>query len=475
MAESFNNKTSKHSYMQRQASRMKDEKKLFEDMSVGKSLATLIIPTVISQILTLIYTLADTYFIGKTDDPYKIAAVSVANVLFFIMIALSNLFGIGGGTLISGLLGKGERENARSVCAFSIYGAALISLIYSAICLIFMRFILGIIGAGENTFQYARSYLNLAVCAGGIPTSLSLTMSHLLRSFGHSRLASLGLGLGAVLNTILDPVFMFKVFQPGMEVTATAFATFLSNVATLIYFISIFLILRKSAPLTLNPKFIPGALRYTLRILSVGFSSALGSVLSCISNIVMNKLIFSYGDISLAAMGIVRKINLLPMNIGNALCHGMMPLAAYSFSSGNSERLKKTVSYTAVCGLLFTLICTAVFFILPTTLVSLFVKQQETVSLGALLLKITCLAMPPMFLNFLTGYTFQALGKGKEALLLAICRQAVINIPLLYLAKIYFGLTGIAFTQLITELLTLVISFLLSFMVYRKIKAKTNG
>ena len=144
-------------------------------MSVGKSLATLIIPTVISQILTLIYTLADTYFIGKTDDPYKIAAVSVANVLFFIMIALSNLFGIGGGTLISGLLGKGEKENARNVCAFSIYGSALISLIYSAICLIFMKFILGIIGAGENTFQYARSYLNLAVCAGGIPTSLSLT------------------------------------------------------------------------------------------------------------------------------------------------------------------------------------------------------------------------------------------------------------------------------------------------------------
>ena len=143
---------------------MKDKKYLFEKMPVGKALATLAIPTILSQLITMVYNLADTYFIGKTNDPYKIAAVSVVFVLYFVMNALSNLFGIGGGSLISRLLGSGQTENARSVCAFSFYGSLVITAVYSLVCFFFMKPILLLIGAGSNTLGFASDYVLWVIC-----------------------------------------------------------------------------------------------------------------------------------------------------------------------------------------------------------------------------------------------------------------------------------------------------------------------
>ena len=453
---------------------MKDKKYLFEKMPVGKALATLAIPTILSQLITMVYNLADTYFIGKTNDPYKIAAVSVVFVLYFVMNALSNLFGIGGGSLISRLLGSGQTENARSVCAFSFYGSLVITAVYSLVCFFFMKPILLLIGAGSNTLGFASDYVLWVICLGGLPTSLALTMSHILRSFGYARHASVGLAFGAVLNIILDPILMFRIFAPGNEVAAAAIATFISNSVTLLYFFAVFLILKNSVPLSLSPVRVLPALRYTFRIFAVGFPSALGSLLSCASNIVINKLVFGYGDISLAAMGIVKKIDMLPMNIGNGLCQGMMPLVAYNYSSGDFDRMKKSVRYTRICGLICAITCVIVYQVFPTAIVRLFIDEAETVKVGAYLLRICCLATPLMFLNFQMSYTFQALGKGKESLLLSSCRQGLFNIPLMFLMNFLFGLTGLAFTQLIADFLTAIVSFLLYFFVIGKINSESR-
>ena len=182
---------------------MGENQELFEQTPVPKALAALAVPTIISQLITMIYNLSDIYFIGKTNNPYQIAAASLAYVLVFVMTALSNLFGVGGGSLISRLLGVQKREQAKCVCAFSFYGAIAVALLYSMGCWIFMDPLLRLLGASDSTIGFSASYAFWVVVVGGIPSTLSMTMAQLLRSEGYAKKASFGLGMGGILNILL--------------------------------------------------------------------------------------------------------------------------------------------------------------------------------------------------------------------------------------------------------------------------------
>jgi len=214
---------------------MKNSKtELFESMPVGRALLTMAIPTIISQLITMIYNLADTFFIGMSNDPYKVAAASLVSVLFFMLNSLSNLFGVGGGSLLSRLLGEKREEDARRVGAFSIYGSLVIAIIYSLVSLAFTEPLARLLGASDNTVGYASSYLFWVVVVGGIPSTIGLTMSHLIRSAGYSKESGIGLAIGGIVNILFDPLFMFVILPPGNEVTGAAIATCLSNVISLL-------------------------------------------------------------------------------------------------------------------------------------------------------------------------------------------------------------------------------------------------
>ncbi|MBQ9959316.1 MAG: MATE family efflux transporter [Oscillospiraceae bacterium] len=440
---------------------MNQNKAVFETMPVPKALATLAVPTIISQLITMVYNLADTFFIGRTNDPYKVAAASLAYVLFFIMNALSNLFGIGGGSLISRLLGRGKNEDAKAVCAFSFWGTVAVTMLYSLGCLVFMEPLLRAIGASDNTLQFASAYTLWVVVVGGLPSTLSMAMAHLLRSEGYAKQASFGLGMGGVLNMLLDPLFMFVIMKPGNEVTGAAVATMLSNVVAFCYYLVIFARLRGKTVLTLAPNLMGSGARYAAEIFSVGLPSALGSALSSASNMTVNSLVSGYGDVAVAAMGIVKKIDMLPMNVGMGLCQGMMPLVAYNYSAKNYDRMRSAANYARVWGMGFAGLCIVVYEVLAGGIVSLFIKDAATLSMGTDFLRIACIATPVMICNFQMSYTFQAMGKGKPALLLSSCRQGLINIPLLFIMNHAFGVYGVIWTQLLADGLTLVLSLFL--------------
>lgn len=450
---------------------MDKKKELFETMPVPKALMTLAIPTVISQLISMIYNLADTFFIGMTEDPFKVAASTLAFVLFFVMCALSNLFGVGGGSLISRLMGKGQHGEAKKVSSFSFYGTIGITLIYAMICLVFMKPVLTFIGASANTYEYAVSYTKWVVIIGGIPATLSMALSHLLRSEGYAKQASFGLGLGGVLNIALDPLFMFVILPKGQEVTGAAMATCLSNVISLIYFLSVILSLHGKTVLSIAPKyFIPG-FSYVKQILATGIPSFLGAFLASVSNMFLNQLSSGYGDVELAALGVVKKIDMLPLNVGMGLCQGMLPLVAYNYASGNRERMKKVISTCRMTGLAFSLFCVILFEIFSPHIVNFFIPDEATVAFGEIFLRICCLATPLMFYNLLATFTLQAMGKGPESLLLSICRQGLVNIPLLFLMNAVFGLYGVVSTQLVSDCITMGISTFLVTKVLKEPKA----
>ena len=453
---------------------MDKKRYLFEEMPVPKALATLAVPTIISQLITMIYNIADTYFIGQTNDPYKVAASSIAFVLIFAMNCLSNLFGVGGGSLISRLLGQHRDGEASRVAAFSFYGSLAISAVYSVLLYIFMDPFLRLLGATDNTIAYASDYALWVVVFGAIPSTLGLTLSHLFRSEGYAKHSSIGLALGGVLNIALDPLFMFVILEPGNEVRGAAIATMISNIAVLIYFLVVYFVIRKKTVLSISPLKVLCKKEHVASVFAVGCPSALGSFLACLSSIMINKLASGHGDIEVAAIGIAKKIDMLPMNVGMGLCQGMMPLVAYNYSAKNYKRMKQFSDAARTAGIVFAGVCIVLFEIFAEQIVGIFIDEPTTVMLGTRLLRIMCLAVPLMIVNFQMAFTFQAMGMGKESLLLSSLRQGLVNIPLLLLMNRLFAVNGIAWTQLLSDTITTAISFVIYFHAYKKLIKSTE-
>lgn len=182
-------------------------REIFETKPVASALAKMAVPTIVSQLITLVYNIADTWFIGQTDNPYMVAASSLVLTIFLMLSAIANLFGVGGGNLVVRLLGCKDEEEAEKVASLSLVMAVGAALLFSLLCFIFMNPLLRLLGASDNTIGYARQYLLFVVVIGGLPTVLANTMSAMVRNIGYSREAGFGLGMGGVLNVILDSVF----------------------------------------------------------------------------------------------------------------------------------------------------------------------------------------------------------------------------------------------------------------------------
>lgn len=454
---------------------MTQNREIFETMPVPRALAALAVPTIISQLITMVYNLADTFFIGTTNDPSKIAASSVAFVLVFAMNCLSNLFGVGGSSLISRLLGEKKDKDAAKVASFSFWGSLLISAVYSVVVFIFMEPFLYFLGATVSSIEYAKDYAFWVIVVGAVPSTLGMTLSHLIRSEGYAKESGFGLGLGGVLNMILDPIFMFVILEPGREVMGAALATMISNTVVLVYYlITLYFIKKKrGSVLSVNPSKMLPERKYIGSVFAVGFPSAIGSAFACLSSIMVNNLTSSYshlyGDVPVAAVGIAKKIDMLPMNVGMGLCQGMMPLVAYNYASKNYKRMKAFSDAARAAGIGFAFVCIVAFEIFAEPIVRIFVNEAQTVAMATKFLRIMCLAVPLMITNFQMSFTFQAMGMGKQSLLLSSLRQGLINIPLLFLMNHLFALDGVIWTQLISDILTAAISFAVYHFSYTKL------
>ena len=197
---------------------------IFRSLPVPGALRIMILPAVVSQLIVLIYNMADTFYVGQTANPYMVAGTSLILPVFNISICLAGLAGVGGGSLVSRLLGRGREDEARRVAVFSIYLGLAAAALFSLLTAVFMRPLLGLLGAGGSNYEYARQYALCVIVAGGVPTVLSNVLTNLLRSIGRSTAAGFGIVLGGVLNIALDPLFMFVLLPEGLEVLGAPWA-----------------------------------------------------------------------------------------------------------------------------------------------------------------------------------------------------------------------------------------------------------
>lgn len=434
---------------------------LFETTAVPAALAIMAVPTVISQLITLIYNIADTWFIGQTKNPYMVAASSLVLTIFLMTTALANLFGVGGGSLVVRLLGAGQEDEAGKVSSLSLVMAGAAAITFSLLCLLFMDPLLRLLGASDQTIGYAKQYLLFVVVTGGFPTVMSNTMSSMLRSIGYSRQAGFGLGLGGVLNIALDPLFMFVILPDGYQVMGASIATMLSNAIAFLYFVWTYWRLRKQSILSFPRKIEKIRSSSMASIFSVGVPAALSLLLFDLTNMVINRLSASHGDIELAAIGIVLKVERLPLNIGIGICLGMVPLVAYNYSAKNFRRMRAFFSSARLAGLVTSIICVVLYRVFAAQIIAAFIPDPDTVRYGTEFLEARCFATPFMFLSFHMVHFMQAIGRGKVSFYLAAVRQLLLNIPILFLLNHLFGMTGIVWTQMTADFLNVIASYII--------------
>lgn len=431
---------------------------VFEHWPVNKSVNNLAIPAIISQLVTATHSLVDTYFIGQTGNDKQIAAVSVSFTAMLVLNTIANLFGIGGSSLLSRSLGAKQYERATHVSTFSLYGAILLSLLYSFIMAIFPEPIAYTFGSTEGFILETCNYLRYTVVFGAVPAVMTMVLGHLIRAEGASKKASFGLCLSAIMKIILDPVFVYP-WGLNMGVSGVALATALSNCFSLSYFITYIHRHKGSSKLSLSPKQLTTERDLVVEVLSVGFPQSIKTSMSIFSNSIINHLAISYGEHVVASIGIIRKFELLPMNIATGFSAGSLPLIGYSYASGAYNRMKQALIYTQRFVLTISLTFLFIYMVFANQLVTFFIRDDNTANISAQFLRVAALALPGMSVSFIFTGLFQATGRTKEALFLSLYRKGAVDIPLLFILEALFSVWGLMIVQPIVDTTAMILSF----------------
>lgn len=445
-------------------------RELFENMKVSKAVRTMAVPAVISQLIILIYNMADTFFIGRTNNPMMVAGASLILPAFNISLSISAIMGVGGGALISQLLGEYKDEEAKKVYSFSIFLSSGLAVLFSLLVLLFMKPLLFLLGASSDIYQYAYYYALCVIVAGSLPTIMTNVFSNLVRSVGESGKAGFGVTLGGIVNMILDPFFMFVIMPKGYEIVGAGIATCLSNCISCIYFIVVIRRMGRNSVLQFTPLRSLPQINSIRRILSVGVPAAIATFLFDLDYIVIDKLMSGYSDIALAAIGIVLKAERLPLNIGIGICQGMVPIVAYNYAAKNYKRMKEISDFALKTGIVCAIGSILLYESFAPFIMRFFINDQMTVSLGTNFLRIRSLATILMFLSFFHVHLFNGYGKGKQALFLGVMRWAAFNIPMLFLLNALIGMYGIVWAQLTADILTVTLSVIVHKNFLRKMR-----
>lgn len=445
----------------------KEKTELFETMPIRRAAMILIVPTVISQLVMLVYNMADTWYIGQTGDPYQVAAVTVTYPIFMLMNALANLFGIGGSSLVSRMLGSGKRKETGAVAGFSLWAAGGAAIVYSLICLIFGRQFLESLGVDAGTLPYAQDYLFWTVVVGGLPTVLNMVLANFVRAQGDARVSSIGMSLGGVLNMAMDPVFMFLM---KMGVAGAALSTCLSNTVSLIFLLFHVVRHRKNSlvVIPLLPEKVPWKTQWD--IYSIGTPAALQILLAAVSNAVLLRLMSGYPVAATSGMGVMQKVESIPFQAIMGISSGVLPLITYNFASGNRKRMHKAVQFALTRGIACAVVCFMLCEAFAPFIVRFFVDDAGSVTYGADFVRLRTLALPFVTVEFMLIAVFQGVGGAKQALFLSLFRKGIIDLPLMILFNIIWPMYGLMLVQPIMECCGAIIAIVL----YKKLQNRSE-
>ncbi len=428
---------------------------VFEEKNISKAIMRVGLPAMLGQLTTLIYNIADTFFVSLTNEPATIAAVTLCAPILLIIMSIACVFGMGGSSVIARLLGEEKKSESGRTMNFCVYAMAIAGVLTLILGLAFLQPLAKISGADADNMAYTCDYLKW-IFAGAPFIMLANGFVHLFRSVGLIKEGTVGLVLGNVINMILDYVFIAIL---GWGTAGAALATSLGFVcATIYYIICMIREERKGNQLVpLSPgRFSPDAAMIR-NVVSIGIPGALITVLMSVSNIVLNNYIGIYGSDAVASYGIAYKLDMVPILLSVGLSQGVAPLVGYCYGGNEKKRMSDIVKYAVLYGVLMGAVFTAVFVLFGKPLASIFLQDDALITQTGYFLKILCLSAPMLgVINMMTSY-FQALGKAVKSLIITVLRNAVLFIPGVIILNYFWKLNGVIAAQPVVETVLTVI------------------
>lgn len=432
----------------------KNENYWLLDAPVTKAIWHMAIPMMLGMSINIIYNITDTFFIGRLNDTAALAAISLLLPFTTILMAIGNLFGTGGSTLFSRLLGSENTDRTKQCSATTLWLSFLFGLLTAIISIIFSNYIIRLLGADSNTFAYVKQYL--IFYGMGAPFIIAnFTLEQLIRGDGKSVESMIGMMISVGANIILDPILMFGL-QLGIR--GAAIATVIGNAFAVIYYIVC--IQRADNQLSALPKYFRLEKQMLKEIFLVGLSALLLDILLIVSSLMFNYYALKYGDYVLAGFGISQKLVQIVDLIGMGLYMGVIPLIAVAYGARNELRMKEIIKKTA---LYLALVITCLFAILFTCrnfIVHCFSNDSDVIRIGAYILTVQlCSSFFAAGAGLLTGI-FQAKGEGTPAVVMSVMR-GIMLIPAIIFGNYLFKMNGVIFSLLVAEAISCITGLVL--------------
>ena len=435
---------------------------------IPKALLALGIPTMIGMLINALYNLVDTYFVGGLGTD-QMGAVTVAFPLGQNVVGLGLLFGNGAAAYLSRLLGRGDKDTANKVASTAIYSGVSIGAIVILFSIIFLEPILKQAGAIESVIPYAVTYSRIYIVFS-IFNVFNVTMNNIVSSEGAAKTAMCAMMAGAVLNVILDPVFIYAL---NLGVVGAAIATAISQIiSTLVY---LCYILRKKSVFNFSIKECCFAKEIISEILKIGIPTLIFQLLTSLSIGMINSAAKEYGGSALAAMGPVTKIMSMGTLIVFGFLKGFQPIAGFSYGAKKFDRLREAIRTAVLWSTIFCVIFGFVAAVFSTQIVSLFTKEDaEMVRIGSIALRGNGLSF--VLFGFYTVYSFLFLvmGKAAEGCVLGACRQGICFVPVILILPLVLGLSGVLYAQPIADVISAIVTALMAVRLHRELRTAEN-
>lgn len=429
---------------------------------IGKLLMQYAIPAIIAMTASSLYNMVDSIFIGHGVGAMAISGLAITFPLMNLAAAFGSLVGVGAATMISVKLGQKDYKTAQRVLGNVVTLNVVIGVLFTIVTLIFLDPILYFFGASEATIPYARDYM-VIILLGNVITHSYLGLNSVLRSAGHPQKAMFATIMTVIINTILDPIFIFT-FDMGIE--GAAVATVLAQVIALVWLFKLF---SNKNELIYLEKGIYGLQKNLVsNIIGIGMAPFLMNLAACFIVILINKGLKLYdGDLAIGAFGIVNRISFLFVMIVMGLNQGMQPIAGYNYGAQQYHRVNHVMKLTVIAATIVTTVGFLIGELIPELTVKAFTTDPTLVSMSARGMRIVVMFFPIIGFQMVTSNFFQSIGMARKAIILSLSRQVMILIPCLIILPLFWGADGVWFSMPISDAAASVIA---AIMLYRQFK-----
>ncbi|MDR1179191.1 MAG: MATE family efflux transporter [Spirochaetales bacterium] len=439
--------------------------------SVGKLLFEFSLPAMIGMLVNALYNIVDRIYVGQGVDPLGIAGISMSMPVVLVLMASSMFIGVGANALFSIRLGEGRRDEVEKIMGHAFVLLFLVPAVFIVVSFIFIDEILrDFVGASEEVFPYAKTYLQI-ILYGAVFSAMGPGINHFIRSDGHPRTSMFTQILGAVINIILDPIFIF-VFDMGIAgaAWATIISQFISFVWVILYFNSRWTTLRfRLRAMRLE-------LKLCLRIMAIGFAPfAMQAAIGLINAILNNRLAYYGGDIAVTAMGIVFSIHIVLIMLLQGLTQGMQPIVGYNYGAGNYDRVRRVYFLAVKSATIFVIFGFFLLEAFPPVFIAAFHNEAGALmDLSVHALRLVSSAFPVVGFQIVTSSFFQAIGKPVQGTVLSLSRQILFFIPVVIFFPRFTGLDGVFLTFPISDFCAVTLSALILRYEWKQLKVNAK-